>query len=70
MYEAVLVEHRTVEAETMLDERDGLGRRLPTGDEASDIARRDEEHEEDDQRDHPQDDEPEQDPADKEARHR
>ena len=65
----VLVEHRTVEAEAVLDKYDRLGCRLPTGDQACHIARGDEEHDEDDRSDHPEDDESEQDPVDEEAHH-
>ena len=54
----------------MLDERDRLRRRLAAGDEAGDVARCDEEHDEDERCDHPEDDEAEEDPANEEARHR
>ena len=42
---------------------------LAACDEAGDVARCDEEHDEDEGRDHPEDDEPEHDPVNQEARH-
>src|SRR5262249_17961875 len=67
---AVLREYRLVEPEPVIDERDGLRRRLTPRQQPGDIVRRDEEHHEDERDDHPEHDQAEADAPKEEPRHR